>query len=349
MNMKRDIYEDVQLLKTGPARFWMLVLVVSLLIIPFMLPNYSVYLVNYMAINIIVAIGLNILVGYTGQISLGHAGFFAIGAYATALLMIHLSIPFLLALVVAGLIAGAFGFLLGLPALRLEGPYLAIATLGFGMAVAQIIARVPLFGGHMGIEAPALDLGPLTVKGDKQIYFVIMPIAFFLTLAARNIVRTRVGRALTAIRDSDVAAEALGVNIAYYKTLAFAISAFYAGIGGGLMVFVLGFINPNAFDLIMSIMFLIMVLVGGPGAILGSILGAVVITFLMVKLDTIQTVPIIGDFLIFLSDTFFSRSGLPNISNIIFGVILVSIIIFERMGLYGIWLRIKIYWRTWPF
>ncbi len=349
MDMKRDYYEDVKLFKTKTAAVWFFILLAGLIVFPLIAPNYHVYLANYIAINVIVAIGLNVLIGYTGQISLGHAGFFAIGAYTTVLLMAKLQVPFIPAIFIAAMIAAGFGFVLGLPALRLEGPYLAIATLGFGMAVTQIIGRVPLFGGHMGLQAPPLEIGPLLVKGDKGIYIIIMIFTVLLTLAARNITRTRVGRAFMAIRDSDIAAEALGVNIAYYKTLAFAFSAFYAGIAGGLMAFVLGFINPHAFDLILSIMFLIMVLVGGPGSILGSIIGAVLITFLNVKLEAVQTIPLLGNLLKTISEQFMSLSGLPNFSNVLLGLILILIVVFERMGLYGIWLRIKIYWKTWPF
>ena len=298
MDMKRDYYEDVRLLTSKTTAVWLTVFIISVIAYPFLAPNYHIYLVNLMAVNVIVALGLNILVGYTGQISLGHAGFLAIGAYATILLITKLSFPFLIAILLGGLIAAGFGFLLGLPALRLEGPYLAIATLGFGMAVTQLIGRIPLFGGHMGLQAPALEIGPILVKGDRGIYVVIMIFAILMTFAARNIIRTRVGRAFTAIRDSDIAAEALGVNIAYYKTLAFALSAFYTGIAGGLLAFVLGFINPHAFDLILSIMFLIMVLVGGPGSILGSIIGAVLITFLNVKLEAVQSIPVLGDLLL---------------------------------------------------
>lgn len=349
MDMKRDYFEDLQFLKDRAARVWFGILMMALLVYPLVSPNYYVYLANYIAINVIVTIGLNLLIGYTGQISLGHAGFFAIGAYTTVLLMIKLHIPFLPAIATAGFVAAGFGFLLGLPALRLEGPYLAIATLGFGMAVTTIIGRVPLFGGHMGLQAPPLVIGPLVAKTDREIYFVIMTFTVVLALAARNLSRSRVGRAFVALRDSDIAAEALGVNVAYYKTLAFAISAFYAGIAGGLMAFVLGFINPNIFDLVLSILFLAMVVVGGPGTILGSILGASVVSFLNIKLEAVQALPGIGQLLVAVSNKWMSLSGLPNVSFILFGLILIGIVVFERLGLYGIWLRTKLYWKTWPF
>jgi len=317
-------------------------------VFPLLVPNYHIYLVNYIAVNIIVAIGLNILLGYTGQISLGHAGFFGIGAYATVLVMMHFNLPFFIALLIAAFLAAAFGFILGLPALRLEGPYLAIATLGFGMAITQILGRWSVFGGHMGLQAPKLQLGPWLIENDRELYFIIIPLTVILTIAARNITRTRVGRAFIAIRDNDIAAEAMGVNITYYKTLAFAISAFYTGLAGGLMAFVIGFINPNSFNFILSILFLAMVVVGGLGSILGSIMGAIVVSFLYLKLEAIQYVPYIGDLLVTISKNWMSLSGLPNVSSIIFGFILIMIVVIEPLGLYGFWIRIKKYWKTWP-
>jgi branched-chain amino acid transport system permease protein len=349
MDMKRTYYEDIQLFSSKTAKVWFIVLLIMLLVFPFVLPNYYVYMVNYMAVNVIVCVGLNILVGYTGQISLGHAGFFAIGAYTTVLLMMNLHFPFLLALFSGAFVSALFGFVLGLPALKLEGPYLAIATLGFGMAITQIISRLKLFGGHMGLSTPTIKIGPIIISSDKELYFLIMIFTVILVIAARNILKTRVGRAFVAIRDCDIAAETMGVNLTYYKTLAFAVSAFYAGIAGGLMAFVLGFINPNSFNFILSILFLAMVVVGGVGSILGSIMGGVIISFLNLKLSAIQDVPLLGDLLKTISQKWMSISGLPNVSNIVFGLILILIVLFEPLGLYGFWIRTKKYWKTWPF
>ncbi len=349
MDMKRDYYEDIQLLDSKILWFWFIMLIASLVTLPFLLPNYHIYMVNYMAINVIVTVGLNILVGYTGQISLGHAGFFAIGAYGTVLLMTNLHFPFLLALICGGLIAAFFGFILGLPALRLEGPYLAIATLGFGMAITQVIGRWQVFGGRMGLEVPDLSLGPFVIDTDRQLYFVVVTIAFLLILAARNLMKTRVGRAFIAIRDSDIAAETMGVNLTLYKTLAFAVSAFYAGVAGGLFAFLIGFINPSTFNFILSIYFLAFVIVGGLGSIFGSIMGGVVMTWLMLTLDKVQELPYIGAVLVSFSDSWMNVAGLPNISSVIFGLIIILLVVFEPLGLYGFWIRTKIYWKTWPF
>ncbi|MCB2228122.1 MAG: branched-chain amino acid ABC transporter permease [Desulfarculaceae bacterium] len=349
MDMKRDYYEDIRLLDSGPQVFWMIALLAALAVFPFLVGSYHIYTVNLMAINVIVALGLNLLVGYTGQISLGHAGFFAIGAYSTLALMQHLGLPFVIALPVAGLISAGFGFLLGLPALRLEGPYLAIATLGFGLTITQILGRLDFLGGHMGLQSPKLFIFGGLIDSDAGRYAVIMPVCVALAWGMRNLAKTRVGRAFVAIRDSDIAAECIGVNLTYYKTLAFAVSAFYTGIGGGLMAFVLGFISPHTFNIMVSIMFLAMVVVGGLGSILGSVMGALLITWLQQELARIGELPYLGPVLTELSQQVFTLSGLPNVQYVVFGLIMVLIIIFEPLGLYGFWIRTKIYWRTWPF
>ena len=349
MDMKRDYYEDIRLLDSGPQVFWLAVLLAALAAFPLVADSYQIYTINLIAIHVIVALGLNLLVGYTGQISLGHAGFFAIGAYATLALMLNAHLPFIVALPLAGFISAAFGFLLGLPALRLEGPYLAIATLGFGLTITQILGRLDVFGGHMGLQAPPLELFGLKVTSDAGRYAVIMPICVIMTWGLRNLTKSRVGRAFVAVRDSDIAAECIGVNLTYYKTLAFAVSAFFTGIGGGLMAFVLGFISPHTFNVMVSIMFLAMVVVGGLGSILGSVMGAILITWLQLELARIGELPLVGPMLTELSNQVFTLSGLPNVQYVVFGLIMVLIIIFEPLGLYGFWIRTKIYWRTWPF
>ncbi len=349
MDMKRDYYEDVQLFSSGVVVFWFCVLLVFLAAFPFIVKNYYVYVANYMAINIIVVIGLNLLVGYTGQISLGHAGFFAIGSYGTIVLMTKLHFPFLLALPAAALIAAIFGFLLGLPALRLEGPYLTIATLGFGLTITQVIGRWDFFGGRQGLHAPELHIGSWHLSSDRDFYYLLMIITVLMTLAARNLIKTRVGRAFIAIRDADIAAETMGVNLVFYKTLSFAISAFYAGVAGGLFAFVLRFIEPEIFTLLMSIMFLAMAVVGGLGSIMGSIAGACLLSWMDLQLRNILNIPYVGEWLEALSKSYFSITGVSNIQYIVFGLILIAIMLFEPLGIFGIWIRTKKYWKTWPF
>lgn len=349
MDMKRDYYEDVRLFDSKVVVFWTVVLLAVIALLPLAGGNYYAYLLNLMAIHAIVALGLNILVGYTGQISLGHAGFFAIGAYTCAMLYKVYHVPFLLALPAGALLSAGFGFLVGLPALRLEGPYLTIATMGFGMAVTQFVGHWSFLGGRMGLDIPKLKLMGLELRSDTEIYYLIMSVAVIMTVGARNLIKTRVGRALIAIRDSDIAAQTMGVNLTYYKTLAFAISAFYTGVAGGLMAFVLGFISPENFNLMLSIVFLGMVVVGGLGSIPGSIAGAVLLTYLQIRLASVQDMWLIGPWVVEISERWFNVGGMANLQNIMIGLIMVLIVIFEPLGLYGFWIRTKRYWRTWPF
>jgi branched-chain amino acid transport system permease protein len=163
------------------------------------------------------------------------------------------------------------------------------------------------------------------------------------------LIKTKVGRAFISIRDADIAAQTIGVNLVFYKTLAFALSAFYAGIGGGLYAFVLRFIEPELFSLFMSIMFLTMAVVGGLGSILGSIAGACLLSWLDLELRNILDIPYLGEWLKALSQSFFSLTGVSNIQMIVFGLILILIMVFEPLGIFGIWIRTKKYWKTWPF
>ncbi len=349
MDMKRDYYEDVQFFRSGVTVFWFIILMAFLALFPFLFKNYYVYVANYMAINVIVAIGLNILVGYTGQISLGHSGFFAIGAYGTLVLMSKVGLPFVLALPAAALATAVFGFLIGFPALRLEGPYLSIATLGFGLTITRVIGRIEFFGGRQGLHAPELTIGPWHLNTDRDLYYLLIILTVILTVAARNMIKTKVGRAFIAIRDADIAAETMGVNLMYYKTLAFAVSAFYTGLAGGLYAFVLRFIEPELFGLLMSILFLAMVVVGGLGSIFGAIAGACLLSYMDLELRNILSIPYVGLWLEALSKSYFSITGVSNIQFILYGLIMVLIMLFEPLGLYGFWIRTKIYWRTWPF
>ena len=331
MDLKRSYAQDFRLFRDTPERIGFVLLVVALLAFPPLAAatnsTYLVFRACLAGVYVIGAIGLNLLVGYTGQISIGHAGFLAIGAYATSLLQLKLGAPFWIALPAGGLVAAAFGFLVGLPALRMTGPYLAIATVGFGVAVQQVLVKWEgLSGGSLGIHPPRPVLGGFTFDSETRLYYVIIPLAVLLTVLAVNLVRSRIGRALIAIRDSDIAAEAMGVNLVLYKTLAFAVSAFYAGVAGGLLAALVGFISPESFNIIESINYLTMIVVGGLGSILGSVLGALLVSVLQHLL-----------------------SGVKSLPQVVYGLILVLVVIFEPLGLRGRWLKIRFYWRAFPF
>ncbi len=343
--MKGNYYEDISIFNSRAGRIWSSLLIPGLILFPFMTTSYPIYIANIICINIIVAAGLYLLVGVTGQISLGHSGFMAIGAYTTVILMKKAGLPFLISLPAAGLTAAAFGFLLGLPSLRLEGPYLSIATLGFGMTITKVIGKLSWLGGREGLHAPTLTLGPWMIDTDKTFYFPLIIITALLLSMMRNLMATRFGRAFAAIRDTEIAAQALGVNLFFFKTLSFAVSAFYAGIAGGLYAFVLRFIEPEIFSLMMSILFLAMVVVGGTGSLGGTVIGAVLLTLLDFQLGNILNIPWLGRWMESISISWFSLNGISNIQFILFGGIMAGIMVFEPMGLAGILKRLKTYWQ----
>jgi branched-chain amino acid transport system permease protein len=249
---------------------------------PLVAPKYLVFLGTLVAVNAIVAIGLNLLSGYTNQLSFGHAGFLAIGAYVAALLTLQVpALPVPLTLLAAGLATALVGLALGIPCLRLEGLYLAMATLAFGFVVTEAITNLDwLTRGNDGLRVPVARLGPWTLDTDAARYYLAVAVAAAMILAALNVTATRTGRAFLAIRTSEIAAQASGINAAAYKTIAFVLSAFYTGVAGGLFAFVVGFLSPDAFDVFLSVDFLVMIILGGLGSVLGSVAGAAIVTVL---------------------------------------------------------------------
>jgi len=281
---------------------------------PLILNRYTIFILNLFAIYALVSIGLNLVMGYTGQISAGHAGFLAIGAYFTAIVGTKMGwIPPVAVLLAAGLFTGIIGFLLGIPILRLKGFYIAMATLAFGVVVSEIVLQwSSLTHGDDGFRVPRAILWGFVFDSDKKLFYLVQPITLGMTLMARNIVRTRVGRAFLAIRQSEIASQTMGIHLAKYKTSAFAVSAFFAGVAGGLFAYVITYISPDSFSLGVSIDFIAMIVIGGMGSILGSIIGAVILTGLQQLL-----------------------SGLPEVQLLIFGVLLILFMIFMPRGISG--------------
>jgi branched-chain amino acid transport system permease protein len=310
-----------------------LVIPALLNVIPGVAPGYILYLVSLALIYAIVAIGLGILIGHTGQISLGHAGFFAIGAYASALLTLRLGLPFVVALLVAGSLSAAIGFLLGLPALRLSGPYLAVATLGFGLTIPQLVVWQGAWtGGSSGLHGlplASLPLGAFTIvlRTDQDYYYLVAAVLILLTIFARNVVTSHTGRAFVAIRDSEIAARAMGVDLVRYKTTAFALSALYAGIAGALYAHLLHGISPEDFTVLLSVDFLTMIVLGGLGSVGGALSGALLLTFLQ---NALTRLPIVHDF--------------KNLYIVVLGVILILSIAFLPRGLAGVARSVRLPW-----
>jgi branched-chain amino acid transport system permease protein len=249
------------------------------IVAPF-LSDYLLYLLSWSLVFLIPGIGLNITLGYAGQISLAHAAFFGLGAYTTGILTLQ-NWSFWLALPLGGLLACGFGFILGFPALRVKDHYLAMVTLGFNIVVFVFLRNLRgLTGGVNGLAPPRPHLGPFDFGGDQAYYYVILAVTVLTILSAYWVVHSKWGRAFRAIRENDLAAAAHGVSLRNYKVLAFALGAFYAGIGGGLFGPLLGYIDPEAFYLTRTLEFLILVVVGGLGRFAGPFLGTLVVTLL---------------------------------------------------------------------
>ena len=237
--------------------------------------GYFVYLLNLIGIFGLVAIGLNILTGFSGQTSLGHAGFFAIGAYASGILAQRFGMPFWLAIPIAGGLATLIGAAIALPALRLKNLYLAIATLGFGIVTQKLIFEWrTVTGGGAGLQVPSPTLFGLSMTDGNRMIWVIAATLAAGTWAASQIASGRTGRALIMLRESEAAAGCSGIHVARYKVVAFGLSAFYTAVAGGLYANLVRYVNPESFDVNMSIMFLAMIVIGGLGSVRGALLGA---------------------------------------------------------------------------
>jgi branched-chain amino acid transport system permease protein len=262
---------------------WTAIAVLALLV-PFFFGSFRVGQFTQALALAVAVLGLNLLVGYSGQISLGHGAFFALGAYVSAILILDVGVPYLLTLPVAGAVCAVAGFLVGLPALRLHGLYLALVTLGLAIATPQIIKRAEgLTGGTQGlsVDRPTAP-GGLGLADDQWLYFVTLAIVALMFLLAAAMVRGRVGRALITIRENEIAAKTMGINLATYKTGAFAVSALYAGVGGALFTLPIGFLAPESFPLALSFAFLAAIVVGGLATIGGALFGALFIEFVPV-------------------------------------------------------------------
>jgi branched-chain amino acid transport system permease protein len=339
---KENYAADEAVFVTPTSRFWLGVLLVSLALFPFMAGEYLLYMANITGIAIVAALGLNILTGATGQISLGHAAFVGIGAYASAVLTNRFGLPLLLCLPLAGLASAFFGVLVGAPSMRMKGLYLCITTLA-----AQVIFEFffvhweSLTGGIRGLNVPSPSIFGLDVGSEFGFYWVTLIVVIIAATMSRNIFRTRVGRAFIAIRDRDISAELMGINLFRYKLYAFAVSSFLAGVAGCLWVNHLKSITPEHFPLHESIRYLAMIIVGGLGNILGAIYGAIFMTLIPEVLSAV---------LKFFEGYFpQAMSYLYPLQTIVFGFLIVLFLVFEPHGLAEMWCRVKAYFRLWPF
>jgi branched-chain amino acid transport system permease protein len=337
---------DMALRPTWLMRLRLALALLAALLFPLLADRYWLTLANNIGIAAIGAIGLNILVGFTGQISIGHGGFLAVGAYSAGLLALNLGLPFWLTIPLASLITAAVGALFGLPSARLKGLYLAIATL----AAQEIIIWAITHADRLQIKGfgESLTLPPATLPGlqldrntDFSFYWIILLCLIATVTFTSNLFRTRTGRAFVAIRDQDIAAQVIGVDIFRYKLLAFAASSFFAGMAGALTAHYRTVISWERFTLETSILYLSMIIIGGLGTVSGSIYGAAFIVLLPALLTNLGRA---------------LNSVLPGINNYIpyiqqgaFGLAIILFLIFEPEGIHKMWRNIKDYFRLWPF
>src|SRR6476620_10335602 len=322
------------------------IIVLFAVIVPLSLHDYDLSIINLSLIAVVGALGLNILVGYTGQISVGPAAFMTVGAYTAANLAVHLQLPFWVTLPAGGAMAALIGAIVGIPSLRIKGLYLAIATLASQLIIEWVINHTPAISGgaQASIEVPRPTVFGVELKSQGELYFFLLAFAVAAVVATLNIVRSRIGRAFVAVRDQDIAAEIIGINIFRYKLLSFAISSFFAGVCGVLYTYYFGIANYEQFQLIVSIDYLAMIIIGGLGSVLGSIFGAVFVTLLPIAIR------------IFMEDVgslLFTQAEMANvISGLrlgVFGGLIVFFLIVEPEGLNRLWSNIRSYFRVWPF
>lgn len=339
----QSTYEaDMALRRTPIEKIRIVLLVLVIVIFPFFANRYYLTLANQIGIATVGAIALNILVGYTGQISLGQGGFMAVGAYTTGILTAQFGVPWWLSILIACLMTAVVGAFFGLPSLRLKGLYLAMATLAAQEIILWVVTHwKAVTGGVDALVVPNPTLFGVTMNTDFNFYWVIWAMAGLTALAAVNLFRTRFGRAFIAIRDQDIAAEVMGVDIFRYKLLAFAISSFFVGLAGALTAHYRNIVTWERFTIDVSVLYLAMIIIGGLGSTRGAFLGAAFMTLLPATLNNLgqslkSVFPIID-------------SILPFIQQAAFGLVIILFLIFEPEGLNKIWRNIKDYFRLWPF
>jgi branched-chain amino acid transport system permease protein len=332
--------EDMAIIRTKVQWAILLVFLVFLFSSPLYFSDRMLTIMTILGITIISVHGLNILTGYCGQLSIGHVAFMAVGGYTSAVLCAKLGWSFWAALPCAALMAGMMGLLFGLPSLRVKGFYLIMATIAAHFIIIWVILQLrSTTGGADGMSVPRIALGNFVFKSKSSYFYLVMIIACLATIVAINIVRTRAGRAFIAIRDNELAAEVMGVNLWTYKLLAFFIGCVFAGVAGSLLVHYYAFASPTQFPFMDSVWFLGMLIVGGMGSTTGAILGAVALRILD------ELVTIVGPIL----SAVVAAQAAASLGLIMRGLILILFLIFEPRGLAHQWEKIKAYFKLWPF
>ena len=334
---KTEYNQDITLAKHGGHVFWYSLLATFLVVAPWAVPEYWLAQLTFVLIYAVVGLGLMLLAGFTGLFSLGHAAFLGVGAYTQAV-MVNAGVPFPLALVCAGVFSAIAGVIVGLPALRVKGIYLGMATLAFGFIVEEGMARWErVTGGNAGLMVGYPAIGSWTLDSTEEFYFLCLLVTVGATLAIVNLLRSSTGRAFVAIRDSEISAQSMGIHLARYKTLSFAISAALAGLAGALYAHKLQFISPDQFNILQSIDLLLMIVIGGLGSVHGAFLGAIFLITMP------QLIAMVKDYLPAVV------GQAPGLQGLVYGLVLIAFVLFEPMGLYGRWLKVRTYFEMFPF
>ncbi len=329
--------QDLALFEHNGQRFWCGLLAVALLAMPALASGYWLSQLIFIFIYGIVGLGLMLLAGFTGQMSIGHAAFMAVGAYSEAVLAAR-GWPFPLTTLVAVVLSAAAGVAVGLPALRLRGLYLAIATLAFGFIIEELIARWDsVTAGNAGMRVKPIELLGWSLRDNTSFYYLALVLVVLTLHLVRNLLRTPTGRAFVAVRDSEISAQSMGVALSRTKTLAFAISAALAGLGGALYARKIGFISPEQFTVVQSIELVMMIVIGGLGSLHGVFLGAAFVIALP------QAISFGKEFLPQ------AVAASPGLQPMIFGLVLMAFLLFEPQGLYGRWVKVRTWLELFPY
>ena len=341
--------QDMAIVRT-PFRWGLLVIVLATLFLApavgsylgWSFTYYAVSFLNTLAITIIAVTGLQIVTGYCGQISFGQAAFMAVGAYSSAILTTKAGLSFWVALPLSGMLTGLYGLIGGAPSMRIKGFYLAIATIAIHFVTLWLLTHLAITGRSMGLALDPPSLGSFSFDNEERMFYIIMPVMLLLTCAAKNIMRTRVGRAFVAVRDNDLAAQVMGINLYYYKLLAYFISCFYAGVAGSLWAHLTLVCHQEQFTLIHGLWYIGMLIVGGLGSIPGIFFGVIFIRFL----DEIVLLvsPYLASCFPWLGAAPAAGLGLTA-----FGIVLAIFLIKEPRGLAHRWEIIKASFRLYPF
>ena len=333
---------DMTIFATPVTRYVVLLFILALLCVPMFANPYLLNLMIQIGYYGIAALGLNLVVGFTGQISLGHAAFFGFGAFASAWLNNSIGVPVFFSIPAAGFLTMLVGILVGIPAGRIKGLYLAIATLASQFILEDFFARADWFtGGSSGAMAETITLFGFAFDTDKSYFYIVLFYVLVMYTLTSNLIRSRDGRALVAVRDHYLSAEIMGINLSWYRVMSFGLSALYAGIGGALFGHYLGFVSVEGFTIILSIQFLAMIIIGGLGSIFGTMLGTIFMVLLPEFME--WSVHLFSDSM---PDLVHS---LAYVKEMAIGLAIVLFLIFEPDGLAHRWRRIKAYWKLYPF